>query len=455
MHHCMMTGPKGVPQTGGERPEPGLGLMGTPGRRAGRRGQPGMPGVPPLPRCLRFKADNYLQLAAEPMPGTAARSVPNSPRWAGCEMGLFLPFASRGMDMEGIAEVMKDYGSMSPSFHLAWHFEEVDFETVRPFYMQASLTADWNKGGWSAAWEATGGPQQLTGQKAPFVPEVRDKTPGFTVDEGIMRQLMLHLDRRRATAASASGRGACAHVGWEGGEYGLVDRNYRPTDRAVIAGKIGQACRRLRDELWTGRKEPLVGVFQDFDMEAIWAATAAARARLLEEPARQRAHRRVSSPDQRQRAVGVRDGQQTPQGTAPPATSAIMLPAASPSTRNCSPLLTDYVTAGGRVVLDAPGGWFDYYGRVLRTDDGTAFERLSDAAWPTSSTRGKATAHGASRPAGRGLHDRHPAHDRECLQEFDHSRPDRLRPAVTEHRLGKARPLSWIRSLADVHCARE
>jgi beta-galactosidase len=39
-------------------------------------------------------------------------------------------------------------------------------------------------------------------------------------------------------------------------------------------------------------------------------------------------------------------------------------------------LLRGYVERGGRLVLDAPGGWYGYDGRLLPTADGSAFERL-------------------------------------------------------------------------------
>ena len=124
-------------------------------------------------------------------PGTDLRQVMHAaldegliPWWygAGGEMGLFLPFAARATDMEGIAETMAPLGSFYPSIHPAWHFEEVDFEIPRPVYMQASLAQDWFKGGWAATWESTGGPQQLSGGKG-WTPEAavrlrrRDRLP--------------------------------------------------------------------------------------------------------------------------------------------------------------------------------------------------------------------------------------------------------------------------------------
>jgi len=80
-------------------------------------------------------------------------------------MGLFLPFAWRATKMEDPAQTQVDVGSFYPSIHFAWQFGAVDYEVARPIYMQASFANDLFKGGWSAPWESTDGPQQLTGSK--------------------------------------------------------------------------------------------------------------------------------------------------------------------------------------------------------------------------------------------------------------------------------------------------
>jgi beta-galactosidase len=321
----------------------------------------------------RFKADIYLQHVAASA-ASAKRKDPLAPFRAGGEMGLFLPFASRGTDMEGIAALMKEHGSFYPSIHLAWHFEEVGFESVRPVYMQTSIAADWFKGGWAASWESTGGPQQLTGYKAPFVPKAREQTPGFTVDEGVMTQLMLSW-----IAGGFRGFGlwcwSTRTAGWEAGEYALLDRNNRPTPRAVIAGKIGQACRRLRDELWQARKEPLVGVLQDWDGEAIWAAVSRGQRDFFKtQPIRARigvtrALINANVPWEHVTAADLRAGLAGRY-------CVIYLPACLAIAEDLLAILRQYVEAGGRVVIDSPGGWYDDFGQLLSTDDGSAFERL-------------------------------------------------------------------------------
>jgi beta-galactosidase len=322
---------------------------------------------------LRFKADIYLAHVRASKAQTVAAD-PRAPVRAGGEMGLFLPFASRGTDMEGIARLMGPVGSFYPSIHLAWHFEETDFEYARPVYMQAAIAADWFKGGWSATWESTGGPQQMTGHNAPFVPKARGQTPGFTVDAGVMTQLMLSW-----IAGGFRGFGLWAWnvrtAGWEGGEYGLLDRQNRPTDRAEAAGRIGQVCRRYRDELWQADKRPDVGVLVDWDQEAIWAAASrGGRAFWKSQPIRarlgaSRALVNANIPWEHVTAWQLRQGLARRY-------RAIVMPAFLSISEDLLVLLREYVQAGGRVLLDAPGGWYDGYAALLDTRPGSAFEQL-------------------------------------------------------------------------------
>lgn len=379
---------------------------------------------------LRFKADLHLAWLRGRLESARGRDA-ELPLKAGGEAGLFLPFAARATDMAGIADLMADFGTFYPSFHLAWHFEEVGFETVRPMYMHSSLASDWFKGGWAGVWEATGGPQQFTGYKAPFVPEVRDQTPGFTVDGGVMTQLVLSW-----IAGGFKGWGLWAWnsrtAGWEGGEYALVDRNGRPTDRARVAGAIGAACNRLRDELWAARKEPIVGVLQDWDMEAIWAAMSiGGRDFWKSQPIRarigaSRALINANVPWEHVTGADLRAGLAGRYRT-------ILLPAAVALAPELIELLRGFVEAGGRVVLDAPGGWFDDYGRVLSSDDGSPLEQLFGC---------RIGDYQYSRPGnvvwsigGRALDgctmDLQPTRC-EVVASFDDGKP-----AVTEHRLGR------------------
>lgn len=324
--------------------------------------------------ALHFRAEMFIEHFVRATVRRQQATDPHEPVRAGGEMGLFLSFASRGTDMEGIAHEMAEGGSFYPSIHLCWHFEEVAYEAVRPTYMQAQIAADWAKGIWSATWESTGGPQYFSGGKAPFVPEAQDTQPGFTVDAGVMTQMTLSY-----LAAGFKGFGFWAWnyrtCGWEGGEYALLDRNLQPCERTVRVGQIVSAARRYRRELWQAHKEPLVGVLVDWDNEATWAAmsvqgrefyrTVPVRARI----GASRALMNANVPWEYVTARNLRAGLAARYPV-------IYLPASLSIATDLLAILRDYVKQGGRVVLDMPGAYYDEYSRIFKTGEGTVFEEI-------------------------------------------------------------------------------
>jgi len=321
---------------------------------------------------LRFKADMYL----ENVKFFKQNVYPEQPQRAGGEMGLFLPFASRATDMEGIAELMTDRGSFYPSIHLTWHFEEVQYEVARCIYMQSSLASDWFKGGWAATWESTGGPQQLSGGKGWNILS-QFETAGFTVNEGTITQLLLSY-----MAGGFKGAGLWAwnyrNAGWESGEYALLNRQLKPGPRAIRAGKIAKAANKYRDEIWQAHKEPYVGVLVNWDNEAIWAAVSGpGRTHFKHYPIKARigiSRALINAnvpwehvtPNDLKKGLGKRY-------------KVIYMPAQSAINDELFPILEEYVRNGGRLVLDAPGAWWDAQGRVLKTGKGTPFEKLFGA----------------------------------------------------------------------------
>ena len=324
---------------------------------------------------MRFKADWYLDHLRQRIREHQAVDA-HEPMRAGGEMGLFLPFAARSTDMEGIAELMAGAGSFYPSIHLAWHFEETFYEAARSVYMQASLVSDWFKGGWVGPWESTGGPQQLSGGKGLFE-GAAEHTPGFTVDAGVMTQLMLSY-----LAAGMRGFGFwcwnARTAGWEAGEFALLDRNDEVCDRTIQVGRIGQAAQRYRDELWAARKEPLVGVYCDFDNEAMWASVSANGRDKFRHTAVQarigvsRALVNGNVPFEYITASDIRNDLAGRYRT-------IYLPCVIALDSGVLAKLTAFVEQGGRLVVDMPSAWLDEYGRLLRTGEGTPFETLFGA----------------------------------------------------------------------------
>jgi beta-galactosidase len=240
--------------------------------------------------------------------------------------------------------------------------------------MQASLAHDWFKGGWSATWESTGGPQQLSGGKAGFWPEASTQTAGFTVDEGTIAHLMF-------SYLAAGFKGFCLWcwnartAGWEAGEYALLDRQNRPTPRAERAGQIAQAARRYRDELWQAHKEPMVGVFSDFENDAFWAAISVhGREHFKHVPMKGRvgASRALINRNIPWEYV---TGTDVCAGLAD-RYPVIYLPVAIVLKAEWLRILHAYVERGGRLVMDLPGAWYDEFGRLLDTRAGSAFEKL-------------------------------------------------------------------------------
>lgn len=320
---------------------------------------------------IRFKSDLLLQDVRARITAAHAQDR-NAPLRAGGEMGLFLPFASRATDMEGMAEIMREHGSFYPSIHLAWHFEENHFEVPRSVYMQASIAQDWFKGGWAATWESTGGPQQLSGGKG-WTHEAGLQNSAFTVDDGVITQLMLSY-----LAAGFKGFGLWCwnsrSFGWEAGEYMLLDRNNQPVPRTIKAGQIGQAARRWRDEMWAAHKEPLVGIFTDYSNEMMWAAISGPN----------RTHYKHYGVQARIGVAHALTGANIPweHVTASDLRAglagryrAIYLPAVIAMGRDLQEILLEYVRSGGRLVMDLPSLWYDEYARLLPTGPGSLFEQ--------------------------------------------------------------------------------
>lgn len=324
---------------------------------------------------LRFKADYRTRQVLE-RTQAAHRLLPHAPTRTGGEMGLFLPFAWRATRMEDLAETQREYGSFYPSIHFAWHFGEVGYEVTRPIYMQVSFAADLFKGGWTGAWESTGGPQQMSGSKGWDYAE-QSTTAGFTVNAGTMTQLFLSY-----LAGGFRGAGVWAwnyrRAGIEGGEYALLNRQLKPSPRAVRAGKIAQAAERLRDEIWQAHKEPYVGLLLHWESDAVWAAVSVRnRDHFRHYPMRARvgASRALINGNIPWEHVTLDDLRA---GLAP-RYKVIYLAGQIALTGELLELLTRYAEGGGRVVIDSPGGYFDDRGKVLDTGAGSAFERLFGA----------------------------------------------------------------------------
>lgn len=369
---------------------------------------------------FRFKADLILE-SLDRTKNPFVSLEPQLPMRAGGEMGMFLPFSYRGVDMEGIAKKMAAYGSFYPSIHLAWHFDEIGHEIARPIYMQAALTHDYLKGGWSATWESTGGPQQFSGGKGGEM---------FTVDEGIMSQLMYSY-----LAAGYKGFGfwswSVRTAGWEAGEFSLLDRNNEVTPRAEKVGAIGKAARKYRDELWQGHKEPLVGVYADWDNEAIWATMSVrGRDEFRQWPIEARAgvSRALINANIPYEYVTARDLKAGLAARYP----IIYLPSVISMSRDVIRILETYVKEGGRLVMDTPSLWYNEFGVIHPTQKGSQIEQLFGTAIHDFQGAGVNVPYRIQDVDLYGFALRMSPTSAEVLETYDNGQP-----AITEHALGE------------------
>ncbi len=372
---------------------------------------------------LRFKADHSIAELQEKV-DKFHEIDPNAPFRAGGELGLFRPQAYFGVDFPGIANVMRASGSFYPSIHFMWHFDQVNDELGPTLYMQSSYMNDMFKGGWSGGWETSGGPQLFGGEK------FGQYNKGFTVDAAEMQQFTLSM-----LAAGLKGWGlwswSVRSAGAEVGEYALLDHHNEVTDRAVAVGKIARGMQQFREELWEAHKEPMVGIFFDWDNDALWTALSIKgqdSLRYLPMQARVGASRafingnipfEYLNPDDLREGLAARY-------------PVIYLPGVMALNKELITILTKYVENGGRLVLDMPGAWMDTYAALLPRGSESAFANLFGTVLREYQYSGinrnwqlngqlLTGAIGALRPEGARV-----------LASFDNGKP-----AITEHQLGK------------------
>ncbi|MFH5885421.1 beta-galactosidase trimerization domain-containing protein [Halalkalibaculum sp. DA3122] len=316
---------------------------------------------------LRFKADYGMHNLQEQV-DEFHELHPHAPYRAGGELGLFRPHAWFGVDFPGIADIMEDDGSFYPSIHFTWHFDQVNDELGPTVYMQASYINDMFKGGWSGGWETTGGPQQFGGEK------FGQNNKGFTVDAPEMQQFTLSM-----LASGFKGWGlwswSIRTAGAEVGEYALLDHQNNVTERAREVGKIAQGMQKYREELWAAHKEPLVGVFFDWDNEAMWTALSmkgqdSLRYRPMQ--ARVGLTRGLINADIPFEYLNPDDLEAGLANRYP----IIYLPGVIALNKDLLPIFTDYVEQGGRLVMDMPGAWTDTYSALFPRGTDSEFAEL-------------------------------------------------------------------------------
>lgn len=375
----------------------------------------------------RFKVEHNLGRIHE----SAAqfnRFDPNAPYRGGGELAVFHPFAWYGVDMEGIADVLSNYGSFYPSMHFSWHYNLVKGEITKSLYQQASLMNDFNKGGWTGGWESTGGPMQMDGEKNP------GHNNSYYVGPDELMQLYLS-----QLAAGFKGFGIwcwnARSAGKEGGEYSLLDRNGQITDRAVAIGQLGKAMQKYRFELWSAHKEPLVGILYDWENEATWGAMSIpGRDEFRFQPVKAR--------------IGISNILMTNNVPFEYLTpndlfkglagryKVLYLPAMLTMRKELLSVLKKYVQEGGRLVMDLPSGWYDENTANLPTGKGSDFEQLFGATiddFQFSGTNRQLTIAGKEI---QGFTINSTATAARVVEKYNNGKP-----AVLEHTLGKGKAI--------------
>jgi beta-galactosidase len=313
------------------------------------------------------------------------------------------------------------------SIHLSWHFEPVEGEVDRPVYMQARQTRDYFKGGWTSAFETTGGAVQYSGGY------------GNAMTAGLMRRLMLsYLAAGNVNIAFWTWNHRPG--GWEAGEYGLTTLSGEVSPWAEEAGRVARAMAAHKDELWQAEQDVRVGVLEDWDTQAILAleperhelkaATAgrfgrgtamqASRARIGVSRALINAHVPFEYVTSAELLEGI--ALRYP---------VIYAPHLRALGREAADALGDYVRRGGRLIADVQFAFLDPWGKLHPTGLGGLREGLFGA-WIDTIHDARTDPRSANGIAVEGFFGDLRTTSARVICRFDDGRP-----AVSEARVGK------------------
>ncbi|MFP3938461.1 MAG: beta-galactosidase trimerization domain-containing protein, partial [Phycisphaerae bacterium] len=312
------------------------------------------------------------------------------------------------------------------SIHLSWHFEQVAGEVDRPVYMQAKQTRDYFKGGWTSAYETTGGPVQYSGGY------------GVGMTAGLMRRMTLsYLAAGNVNIAfwTWNHRPGC----WESGEYGMVSLSGRLTPWAKEAGKVASGMRRYHAELWEATAQPQVGLVQSWDTEAILTLEPQ-RHDLRDGPT---PHSRGTATQAQRAYIGAARAlinQHVPFEYVTTAELAegiacvyptLLVPHARALSVKTLEHLTEYVRKGGRLIADVQFAFLDCWGKCHRSGEGGPQERLFGA-WVDAVHDARTSPMRLGDIDIQGFFGDLEVTDARVLARFDDGRA-----AITEHRLGR------------------
>jgi beta-galactosidase len=312
------------------------------------------------------------------------------------------------------------------SIHLSWHFELVKGEVDRPVYMQARMTRDYLKGGWTSAYETTGGAVQYSGGY------------GNAMSVGLMRRLMLsylaagHVNIAFWTWNHRPG-------GWEGGEYGMTTLSGEVSDWAREAGRIARCMERWRHELWDADPQTRVGLLESWDTQAVYMLEPdlhdlkAAPSKFVR-GSRTQANRAYIGAGRaminHKVAFEHVTAQEILEGIAL-SYPCIFVPHMRAASAELMEKLADYVQRGGRLVADVQIAFEDQWGKLHRAGAGGPVERAFGA-WIDTIHDGRNEPQTVNGIAVDGYFGDIRATGARVLARFDSGKP-----AITEARLGR------------------
>lgn len=322
--------------------------------------------------AMRFQADLVVQNYVDLMYFQNQYDSIEPERTGGHQ--LFENQAANGWDIEGQARAASIGGSFYSSIHQAHHFFLVNGEITKPVYLQARIIADMFKGGWAATWESTGGPNNHSG----YFP--------YTVDGNRIKQMMLSY-----IAAGLKGIGIwmwnARGEGWEVGEYALCNNQGKPSERAIVSGAISKVLQHQRFELWEALDEPIVGILDSWENDAILGRLSLGAYPLntyVFQTEWDKQFRQYHS----QAKIGLARAllnnnipfeyvteRNIAEGLAA-RYPIIYLPYVIALDESTLDQLMQYVENGGRLVADCPVLMMDNYGRLNKQHVGSKFERL-------------------------------------------------------------------------------
>ncbi len=273
-----------------------------------------------------------------------------------------------GWDVAGAARVADGHYT---SIHPSWHFEPVKGELHRPLYMQARMTNDAFKGGFSSAYETAGGAVQYSGGY------------GNHMDPALMRTLML--------SYLAAGNESIAFWLWrarpggiEAGEYAMTTYSGAISSWAEAAGAVARTMRDWREELWQAESEPELGILRSWDTE-MCTSLEPNRHDLRDGPSNYSSgpgqqHIRALIGAQRaaidhQLCYQILDEHELRAGILG-AYPAVYLPHLRNLSQEALAALLEYVTHGGRLIADVQVGFEDPWAKLRCTGVGEVIERI-------------------------------------------------------------------------------